>query len=220
MLAVSRLRISSALPVCSTRPWKASALRWVSSVSETTVGRAASPAATTPTMLASRRPVPMRSVSTSSCALGGAPGSRRPPRPCTPGEPRPKHSDQDQVAERREQDRRDQVHAGTDRRQQVEDEAVDQRDRDEGRHRGPRKRQRIRAGQKRSSRFTDRRVAFRPCLSSGPRSSDRCPTRRVSPSRTSRRCRAGRPSLTHPGSPSTRLPALRALELTRPADGR
>src|SRR5215213_9999538 len=51
------------------------ALRSVSSVSETTRGRAARPATTTPSTVASSRPVPIRSVSTSSCARGGAPGS-------------------------------------------------------------------------------------------------------------------------------------------------
>src|SRR5919112_1933468 len=51
------------------------ALRSVSLVSETTSGRAARPATTTPTTVASSRPVPIRSVSTSSCARGGAPGS-------------------------------------------------------------------------------------------------------------------------------------------------
>ena len=48
----------------------------------------------------------------------------------------------------------------------------------------PRSRQRIRAGQKRSSRFTDRRVAFKRWLSSGSHSSGRSPTGRRSRSRS------------------------------------
>ena len=52
----------------------ASAARSRASVSATTSGRAASPAAITPSRLATSRPVPTRSVSTSTWAIGGAPG--------------------------------------------------------------------------------------------------------------------------------------------------
>ena len=80
-------------------------------------------------------------------------------------------------------------------RQQVEHEAVEQRERHEGRpHPRPRSRQRTRVGQKRSSGSTGGRVAFEAmATSSGSPSLDACPTRgRRAPGAASRR--AARPA--------------------------
>jgi lipoate-protein ligase B len=63
--------------------------------------------------------------------LGGASGSATLPDPA--GQPGPHRPDQDQVPEGRDEDRRDQRHAGALRREQVEEEPVEQRDRDERR---------------------------------------------------------------------------------------
>ncbi len=70
-----RFRISSWSPLRWTKACRARAASSLASVSAITVGRAASPAASTPKMLATSSPVPMRSESTSSCALAGAPAS-------------------------------------------------------------------------------------------------------------------------------------------------
>ena len=109
------------------------ALRSVVLVSETTVGRAARPAATTPTTVASSRPVPiavdqhLELRRRRSARLGGG---TTPPGPAR--QPWRDDGDDGQVGEGRDQDRRDQVDPGADRRQQVQDQAVEQRDRDEG----------------------------------------------------------------------------------------
>jgi hypothetical protein len=55
------------------------------------------------------------------------------PLPGPPGEPWRDGRDHDEIAEGGQEDRRDQVDAGGDRREEVEDEPVDQRDGDEGR---------------------------------------------------------------------------------------
>ena len=199
---------------------KASARARVSSVSATTSGRAASPAASTPTTLASSRPVPIRSVSTSTWALGGAPGvGGRPALPDPPREPGRDRPDHEGCRTSRS------GWPGSGRRpcppaaagggpapsSSVSATKV-------GHIQAPRRRQRMRAGQKRSFGSTGRRVAFEPWPSSGSRSSGRCPTGRRA--RCRRRCARGARPASCPTccSCSSTRPCTRAGRRTEPGD--
>ena len=99
-------------------------------------GRAARPAASTPNTPATSRPVPIRSESTSSWALAGVRGSAsRAAIPHAARQPRADRPDQHQVAEGGDQRSPGSGRAPiAHRRQQVQQDAVEQRDRHE---RGP-----------------------------------------------------------------------------------
>ena len=172
MFAVSRLRASSGLLCDSTKVQKASALRSVSSVSETTTGLAANPAASTPP----RSRAAGRCLRGRRAPLAVPAGERRAPRACgcsrvagrareATGRPAP--GSRMWPAGCRESGRR-RAHRG----QQVQDQAVDKRDHDEGRpHPGAAQAPADLGRPKRSSRSTRRRVALGGWTTSGSPSS-------------------------------------------------